>query len=136
MKTIGKIKKNALCNTCTLKLVAIAYKRRPVFRLFREPFKIAMRLLSWLYKVNPDEYEVRTPSCRGCIRFHKLTLKERSSIFRWLNVRINPLFDSILESIVTKEELKSAKNYGKNAIDGGVSTEEANKWMEDLKTGF
>ena len=136
MKTIGKIKKNAVCNTCTLKLVAIAYKRRPVFCLFREPLKIAMRLLSWLYRVKPDEYEVRTPSCRGCIRFYKLALKERSSMFRWLNNRINPLFDRMLESIVTEEELKSAKDYGKNAINGEVSTKETNKWMKDSKTGF
>jgi len=60
MKIISKIKKNAVCNTCTLKLVAIAYKRKPIFRLFREPLKIGMRILSWLYRIKPEEYEVRT----------------------------------------------------------------------------
>lgn len=136
METNSKIKKNAVCNTCTLKLVAIAYRKKPVFRLFREPLKMVMRILSWIYRVNPDEYQVRTPSCRGCIRFYKLTLKERSGIFRWLNNRINPLFDRVLESIVTEEELKIAKEYGKNAINGEVSTTETDKWMKDLKTGF
>ncbi|MBC8390608.1 MAG: nitroreductase [Actinobacteria bacterium] len=135
METNSKIKKNAVCNTCTLKLVAIAYRKKPVFRLFREPLKMVMRILSWIYRVNPDEYQVRTPSCRGCIRFYKLTLKERSGIFRWLNNRINPLFDRVLESIVTEEELKIAKEYGKNAINGEVSTTETDKWMKDLKTG-
>jgi len=136
METNNKIKKNAICNTCTLRLVAIAYRRKPVFRLFREPLKLAMRTLSWIYHINPDEYEVRTPSCKGCIRFYKLALKEKSSMFRWLNNRINPLFDRMLESIVTEAELKRAKDYGKSAVDGKVSAEESDKWMKDLKTGF
>ena len=136
MEINSKIKKNAVCNTCTLKLVAIAYRKKPVFRLFREPLKMAMRTLSWLYRIDPNEYEVRTPSCHGCIRFYKLALKEKSGIFRWLNNKINPLFDSMLESIVTEEELRSAKDYGKNAVNGKISAEESDKWMKDLKTGF
>jgi len=95
-----------------------------------------MRILSWIYHINPDEYEVSTPSCKGCIRFYKLALKEKSSMFRWLNNRINPLFNRMLESIVTEEELKSAKDYGKNAVDGKVSDKESNKRMKDLKIGF
>ena len=136
METNNKIKKNAVCNTCTLKLVEIAYRRKPAFRLFREPLKMTMRILSWLYRVNPDGYEVRTPSCRGCIRFYKITLKERSGIFRWLNNKINPLFDRMLESIVIEYELKKVKDYGKNAVNGDASAEESEKWMKDLKTRF
>jgi hypothetical protein len=136
METKSKIKKNAVCNTCTLKLVAIAYKRKPSFRLFRGPLKMAMRVLSLFYRIDPDEYDVRTPSCHGCIRFYKLALKERSGIFRWLNNKINPLFDRIMESIVTEEELKSAKDYGKNAVNGKVTDGQSDKWMKDLKTGF
>jgi len=131
-----KNKKNAVCNTCTLKIVAIAYKRKPFFRFFREPLKTGMRILSWSYRINPEEYKVRTPSCRGCIRFYKLALKEKSAIFRWFNNKINPLFDRMLESIVTEVELNSAKDYGKNAVNGKVSAEESEKWMKDLKTGF
>jgi len=56
-----KNKKNAVCNTCTLKIVAIAYKRKPFFRFFREPLKTGMRILSWSYRINPEEYKVRTP---------------------------------------------------------------------------
>ena len=136
MEINSKIKKNAVCNTCTLKLVAIAYRKKPVFRLFREPLKMVMKMLSWLYRVNPEEYEVSTPSCRGCIRFYKLSLKDKSSIFRWLNNKINPLFDRVLESIVTEEELKSAKDYGKKVANGKVPDKESDEWMKDLKTGF
>jgi len=136
MEINSKIKKNAVCNTCTLNLVAIAYKRKPLFHLYREPLKMAMRMLSWFYRINPDEYEVRTPACKGCIRFYKLELKEKSRIFRWFNNKINPLFDRVLESIVTEVELERAKDYGKNAVDGKVSVEESGKWMKDLRTGF
>jgi len=136
MKSNNNIKKNAVCNTCTLKLVSIAYWRKPVFRLFREPLKLGMRIFSWLYRINPDEYEVRTPSCRGCIRFYKVALKEKSGLFCWLNNKVNPLFDKVLESIVPEEELIKANDYGKLAISGKVSKKEADEWIKDLKTGF
>lgn len=132
----NQIKKNAICNTCTLKLVAIAYRRKPVFRLFREPLKIGMRIFSWLYRIKPEEYEVRTPACHGCIRFYKVALKEKSGLFRWLNNRINPLFDRMIESIVTEDELHKAKDYGKLATNGGLLPEESKKWMKGFKTGF
>ncbi len=132
----NQIKKNAICNTCTLKLVAIAYKRKPVFRLFREPLKIGMKIFSWIYHIKPEEYEVRTPSCRGCIRFYKFALKEKSGLFRWLNNKINPLFDRILESILTEDELYKAKDYGKQATNGSLSPEESEKWMKGHKVGF
>src|SRR3990172_1394817 len=106
-------KKNALCNTCTLKLVSIAYRRAPWFRLLREPLKLGMRCLSWLHRVDPAEYEVRTPACFGCIRFYKVALKEKSGLFRRLHDRINPVFDAILERIVTAEEIKTAKTYAR-----------------------
>ncbi len=124
------IKKNALCNTCTLKLVAIAYRRAPWFRLVREPLRVAMRCLAWLHRVNPAEYEVRTPDCFGCVRFYKAALKEKSGLFRWLHDLINPLFDTILERIVTEEEIKTAKAYARAATAGEVGAAEAKKWME------
>ena len=131
-----KRKKNAICNTCTLKLVTIAYRRKPVFRLFREPLKISMRIFSWLYHIDPEQYEVRTPACRGCIRFYKLALKERSGLFRWLNKLINPLFDRMIESIVTEDELSTVKDYGRKATNGLILSDEAGKWMKGQKIGF
>ena len=62
-------RKNAVCNTCTLNLVNIAYRRAPLFRVVREPLKLGMRFLSWAHRVDPTEYEVRAPHCYGCIRF-------------------------------------------------------------------
>ena len=88
MKTT--IKKNAVCNTCTIRLVNAAYRRAPWFRLVREPLKWSMRLMALFYRINPDEYEVRTPSCYGCMRFYKVALKEKSRLFCWLNDQSTP----------------------------------------------
>jgi hypothetical protein len=129
-------RKNAICGTCTLKLVTIAYRRAPWFRLLREPLKLGMRLLSLIHHVDTAEYLVRTPACYNCIRFYKVALKEKSATFRWLHTWINPLFDHFLEGIVTGEELSQAKTYAQAASRGDLSKEQTEDWMRDLRTGF
>lgn len=103
------------CNTCTVQLVRIAYQRAPWFRLVREPLKWGMISMGWLCRVDPRVYLVPTEGCIGCLRFVKTELKERSPLFRWLNTRINPVFDRIMESIVTREEVAEAKRYAADA---------------------
>ena len=127
---------NAICNTCTLKLVTIAYQRAPWFRLLREPLKLGMRFLAYVHHVNAGEYAVRTPACYNCIRFYKVVLKEKSALFRWLHSMINPVFDHFLEDIVTAEELKKSKVYAQAASQGNLSEDEAKDWMNNMKTGF
>jgi len=129
-------RKNAVCGNCTLKLVTIAYRRAPWFRIVREPLKLGMRLLSRIHHVDTSEYLVRTPACYDCIRFYKIALKEKSAIFRWLHRGINPMFDYCLEKIVTAEERQLAKKYAEVATQGNISEDEVNKWMRDMKTGF
>jgi len=129
-------RKKPICNTCTLKLVMIAYRRVPLSRFMREPLKLGMRFLSWVYRVNPAEYAVRTLNCHGCIRFYKTALKEKSATFRWLNDKVNPIFDAMLERIVTEEEIKRAKAYARAATAGEVKPEDASQWMRGQRTGF
>ena len=128
--------KNAVCDNCTLKLVAIAYQRAPWFRLLREPLKLGMCFLSRVHHVDAREYAVRTPACYNCIRFYKVTLKEKSALFRWLHRWINPVFDYLLEKIVTAEERQQARQYAQTATQGNLSEGEANDWMQNMKTGF
>ena len=129
-------KKNAVCNTCTLKLVTIAYRRAPWFRLLREPLKLGMRLLARLHHVDTEEYAVRTPACYHCIRFYKVTLKEKSATFRWLHSWVDPVFDYFVERIVTDEELSRAKTYAQAASTGTLSKKEVEDWMCGMRTGF
>jgi hypothetical protein len=129
-------KKNALCGNCTLKLVAIAYRRALWFRLLREPLKLGMRLLARIHCVDTSEYLVRTPACYNCIRFYKVALKERSAVFRRLHKWINPLFDRAIGGIVTTEEKRSAKEYAEAATQGRLDRNATEGWMRGMKTGF
>lgn len=136
MSTVAVQKKNAVCGTCTLKLVTIAYRRAPWFRLLREPLKLGMRFLVRLHHVDAAQYAVRTPACYGCIRFYKVALKDNSAVFRWLHRWVNPSFDYFLEKIVTKDELSNAKMYAKAASQGNVNEKDMEGWMRGMKTGF
>ena len=107
--------KYSVCNTCTLQLVHIAYSRAPWFRLIREPLHLGMKIMGWWHKVDPRKYKVYTDGCYCCIRFTKTGLKERSALFRWLNDRINPLIDRILETAVSEEEIAIANRYAYHA---------------------
>ncbi len=128
--------KNAVCGNCTLKLVTIAYQRAPWFRLLREPLKLGMRFLSRIHHVDIAEYLVRTPACYNCIRFYKVALKEKSAIFRWLHRWLNPVFDYVIEKIVTTEERRRSRLYAQAASQGNLSEDETNDWMSNMKTGF
>ncbi|MFC1920203.1 nitroreductase [Chloroflexota bacterium] len=133
---MSKEQEYAVCNHCTYKLVAIAYKRAPLFRLFREPLKMGMRYLAWIHRVDARQYKMRTPNCYQCIRFYKTALFGKSVSFRWLHNRFNPVFNKLIARIVPAEERKKAKIYADAASEGKVSQEEADEWMKDLKASL
>ncbi|MBI2916735.1 MAG: nitroreductase [Chloroflexi bacterium] len=105
-----------MCRTCTIQLVRIAYGRAFWFRTVREPLKAGMVVLGWLHGLDLEEYHVPSEGCRGCLRFIKLGLREKSGLFRWLNARVNPRFDRLLESIVTASEVAEAKRTAAQAF--------------------
>jgi len=105
----------AVCSTCTIMLVRASYSRAWWFRIIREPLRYGMVIMGWLYGVNHSDYLVKNQECQGCVRFIKTGLKERSSLFRVLNVILNPVFDWILETIVSEEEVLQAKKHAREA---------------------
>lgn len=110
----GVGKKRAVCNTCTIRLVRLCYERTWWFRVFREPLVAGMVIMGRIYRVKPEEYEVRSQECQGCIRFLKTALKERSSLFRLLNSLIDPLFNRLRNSIVSEQELQEARDHARS----------------------
>jgi 2-hydroxy-3-keto-5-methylthiopentenyl-1-phosphate phosphatase len=50
------------------------------------------------------------------MRFYKTALKEHSALFRLLNAMANPVFDTILEQIVSKEDIDKAKAHARAAM--------------------
>ncbi|OHD66196.1 MAG: hypothetical protein A2176_08125 [Spirochaetes bacterium RBG_13_51_14] len=112
---MNSIKPYALCSTCTIMLVKKTYERAWWFRMVREPLRWGMIALGWLYGIDPEGYPVRSEQCRGCLRFMKTALKDRSALFNRLNGLMNPLFDRIIERIVTAEEIGEAKRFAKES---------------------
>ena len=119
----------AACNTCTIQLVACAYQKAPWFRLVREPLRLAMCFMAWAYRGDPSRYEVRTPACLGCPRFLKVGLKEKSALFRWLNDRVNPYYDRMLERIVPREEHEHSLDYARRGSRGELPPGEIAPWL-------
>ena len=119
----SNIRKNLVCNVCTVRLVEAAYRKAPWFRLVREPLRLGMRLMAFLYRVNPDDYEVCTPICYRCMRFNKIALKEKSALFRVLNSLINPMFDAMIERILSPAELRDAEQFAQDAMQRLPDTE-------------
>lgn len=109
-------KKRAVCNTCTIQLVELCYKRKFWFRLFREPLVLGMRIMSLWHGIDARDYEVRNQRCYGCIRFMKVALKDKSPIFCWLNDRINPIFNQLRDDIVTPLEKEEARRFASEAM--------------------
>lgn len=107
---------DAVCRTCTLRLVKLCYERAFWFRLFREPLLAGMRFLAFWHRINPRDYNVRTPECYGCIRFMKVALKEKSPLFVWLNDRVDPIFNRVRNSLLTEDEIAQARAFAKEAF--------------------
>ena len=102
-------KKPVKCSTCTIRLVRICEKRAWWFGPARFPLVLGMRGMAKLHRVDPNDYDIRSEECLGCLRFLKLDLKARSPTFRFLNRVINPRFDRIRNSLLTDEELAEAR---------------------------
>ncbi len=62
-------------------------------------------------------------------------MKEKSALFRRMNDLFNPLYDALLERIVTEEEMRQAKTYARGASNGEITPEDAAKWMQGQRTG-
>ena len=127
------MRKKAICNTCTVRLVETAYRRAPWFRVVREPLNWSMKAMAFLCRIDPRQYDVKTDSCRGCMRFYKLALKEESGVFRMLNAVVNPVFDRLIAKIVTPEEIRDAKDVAKKAMNTDNGHDQGDRFQSSAK---
>ena len=121
----GSPERRQVCNSCTLRVVYTAYRRAPWLRLVREPLRWVMLLMGWWHRIDPENSEVLTEYCVGCLRWTKTGLMENSATFRWLNSRIDPLFMRLLWSVVTSQERAEARRFAVRATqtEEGVRAE-------------
>jgi hypothetical protein len=106
---------NVVCRVCTIRLEGLCYQRAWWFRAFREVLATGVRLFALFSRINPANYTTRSAFCHGCLRFKKNALKERSALFRWVDARINPLFNRIRDSLLTAQELDDARRFAREA---------------------
>lgn len=97
-------------------LARIVYRRHWWFPLVREPLVMGMRILAWWNRIDARKHAVRNPECKGCIRFMKAELEEKSPTFRFLNDRIGDYFGHLRNSRLTGEELDEARRFADKAM--------------------
>ena len=105
-----------VCKNCALMLARIVYRRHWWFPLVREPLLLGMRILAWRHNIDARSHGVRNPECRGCIRFMKDELEEKSPLFRFLNDRIGSKFTALRDARLTQAERDEAKRYAQEAM--------------------
>ena len=86
-------------------------------RPFREVFATAIRLFALFHPVPPEAYALRSPLCRGCIRFRKNAARQGSPLFRWFDARLNPLFNHVRARLLTPQEIDHAREFAHRASD-------------------
>ena len=109
----------------------MAYTRAPWFRIIREPLSFVMHRWAAIYKKSITSYEVNTASCYNCTRFYKNVLKQHSKLFNLMHSAVNPIFDVILEKIVSAEEIQKAKAHAKAATAGEALPYEGESYTSD-----
>jgi hypothetical protein len=112
-------RKTASCQVCTIHPVRLCYEHKLWFRWVREPLALGMRLLARWHHIDPHDYPVRMEECFGRLRFLKKELKEKSPLFVRLNDLVNPTFNRLRDSIVTKDEIEEARSFAREATGQG-----------------
>jgi len=99
------------CSSCTLYLVKLCYGRSLWFPFFREPLVIGMKLLGRFHGIKYLAIEGPNKECKGCLRYLKNSLKEHSPLFVFLNGLVNPVFNSLRDSFLDKEDKSIARDF-------------------------
>lgn len=105
------------CNICTIRLEMLCYQRAWWFRAFREVLASGIRVFALIYLIPADRHPPRSPMCRRCLRFRKNALKQRSDLFNRLDAYLNPLFNRVRDSLLTRQELEQARALACRAAD-------------------
>lgn len=113
------------CPICAIFLIRRSYGKRWWFRLLREPLVWGMRLIAWMDGLNDWKQKGRNADCKGCVRYLKNELEEKSPLFRFLNKFIGPYFKDLRDSALGQEEFGEAKRLAREAMEAEVKKPEA-----------
>lgn len=102
------------CRGCAVLLIEKCYKKHKWFHLVREPLVWGMKYLAWVNGIDANKQAVKQSYCKGCIRFMKNGLEEKSATFNFLNRFIAPWFAKLRNRMVTEKDMNAARQ---RAID-------------------
>jgi hypothetical protein len=105
------------CRMCTITLLELCYQRAWWFRTYREVFATGIRVFALFHPVPLEAYAARSSLCHGCLRFRKNAVRQNSPLFRWLDARLNPVFNRVRDSFLTKQEIEHAREFARRARD-------------------
>jgi hypothetical protein len=98
-------------------LIRKIYKKRPWFRIIREPLILGMKILSAINGIKREEHARGHPECDGCVRFMKAELEMRSWTFRFVNKLIGPWFRNIRDKGLNDEDFQNAKKKAADMME-------------------
>ncbi len=108
--------KPIVCKGCALMLAIKCYEKHWWFHIVRDPLVGGMRFLGWVNGIDAYKHPVKKSECKGCIRFLKAELEQKSKTFNYLNQYIGPRFSNIRNNMLSEEELKAAKDFATEAM--------------------
>lgn len=111
------------CRNCNMMLMQKCYGRKWWFRLVREPLLLGMRILALWHRIDAKAYDAPNPQCKGCIRFMRNGLEEKSPLFNRLNRIIGPRFKKMTGEIVTADERAEAQRLAKERMGAPSSSD-------------
>jgi predicted outer membrane protein len=90
-------------------LIEKCYKKHKWFHLVRDPLVWGMKYLAWVNGIEANRQAAKQSYCKGCVRFIKNELEEKSATFKLLNRLIAPRFARLRNSMVTEQDMKAAR---------------------------
>ena len=105
------------CKICTRHLESLCYQRAWWFWAFRQVLAAGVHLFAFFTRTRSTSIHPRSPYCHSCLRFRKNALKRESTVFCYLDKIINPLFNSLRDSLLTQDELSRARILAKRTED-------------------
>ncbi len=109
--------KPIVCKGCALMLAMKCYEQHWWFHIMRDPLVWGMRFLGWINHIDAYKHPVKKSECKGCIRFLKAELEQKSSTFNFLNKFIGPRFANLRNGMLSEEDLKEAKKIAAESFN-------------------
>jgi nitroreductase len=125
-----------ICKNCALMLARLVYRRHWWFPVVREPLLLGMRILARWHAIDARSHGVRNQQCRGCIRFMKSELEEKSATFRFLNDRIGSRFSALRDARLSQAERDEAKRYAREAMGLEITTNNQKEHIMSVQTAI